>query len=176
MTASPVRHEFTCESPRLWGVEMGTIPFRKILCPSDFSEPSGEALTLAIQLAEQLAAELLVVHVVSDIPPIPGSPQGAATFNVALYEQMLEHSSKDVLDELVKHKVPKELRVRPISVHGNAADQIIEVASKEKVDVIVIATHGRTGWRRFIFGSVAEKVLRLSPCPVLTVHAPHGGG
>jgi nucleotide-binding universal stress UspA family protein len=149
---------------------MTTVPFRKILCPTDFSEPSGEALMLAIQLAEQSAAELLVVHVVPSIPPIPASPQGAATFNVPLYEQMLEQSSRKVLEELVRHKVPKELKVRPVSVQGIAADEILRIAADEEVDVIVIATHGRTGWQKLIFGSVAEKVIRLSRCPVLTVH------
>jgi len=65
--------------------------------------------------------------------------------------------------------------VRQIVVLGGAADEIIRISGEEKVDLIVIATHGQTGWRHMVFGSVAEKVVRLAPCPVLTVRAPHKG-
>lgn len=149
---------------------MEKIPFKKIICPTDFSEPSREALAVAAQLAEHFDAELLVLHVVPEVPKIPASPEGAATFNIPLYEQELRDASRKLLNEMVRQKVPRELRVRPVVAHGNTADQILQTAADEKADVIVIATHGRTGWQRFVFGSVAEKVVRLAPCAVLAVH------
>jgi nucleotide-binding universal stress UspA family protein len=69
--------------------------------------------------------------------------------------------------------VPKELHTHQIIVLGGAADEIIRIGEKEKVDLIVIATHGQTGWRHLVFGSVAERVVRLAPCPVLTIRVPH---
>jgi nucleotide-binding universal stress UspA family protein len=71
-----------------------------------------------------------------------------------------------------RNKVPKEIKARDQVIIGNPSQQIVETAKKESADIIVIATHGMTGWRRFIFGSVAEKVVRLAECPVLTVPAP----
>jgi nucleotide-binding universal stress UspA family protein len=59
---------------------------------------------------------------------------------------------------------------------GEAAPEILRMAQKEQVDLIVIATHGLTGWRRLVFGSVAEKVVRQASCPVLTIVAPPGAG
>jgi nucleotide-binding universal stress UspA family protein len=57
-------------------------------------------------------------------------------------------------------------------LHGNISDEIIKLAEHENVDVIIIATHGLTGWRKFLFGSVAEKVIRMAPCPVLSMQVP----
>jgi len=69
--------------------------------------------------------------------------------------------------------VSRELHVRQIVVLGEAADEIVRMSEEQRVDLIVIATHGQTGWRHMVFGSVAEKVVRLAPCPVLTIRAPH---
>lgn len=115
------------------------------------------------------------MHVVPPVPVIPAEPAGAA-FNVPAYQQELIGSSKKELDAVVEQRIPKELRVRPIVLQGNAADEIVRIADEEKVGLIVMATHGQTGWRRLVFGSVAEKVVRLAACPVLTVHAPQDRG
>jgi universal stress protein A len=154
------------------------LPFKRILCPTDFSEPSYEALRVASELALHFSSELLVLHVVPPIPtanvppppPVTAVPMG---FNISAYRQELEELSKRSLQEVVEQRVAKELNVHPIVVEGEAADQIIDAVNKQKIDLIIIATHGRTGWRRFIFGSVAEKVVRLAPCPVLTIQPPH---
>jgi nucleotide-binding universal stress UspA family protein len=87
--------------------------------------------------------------------------------------EAVEATAKKSLQEVINQRVPKELRARQIIVLGGAADEIIRITEEEKVDLIVIATHGQTGWRHMIFGSVAEKVVRLAPCPVLTIRAPH---
>lgn len=143
------------------------LPFKKILCPTDFSEPSYEAIKSASELASHFESELCIVHVISPVP-IPMGAEPSA-FNVALYEQELEVSSKRSLEEVFNKLQLKELKARLVAVRGNAADEIVRIADEEKIDLIVIATRGRTGLDRLIFGSVAEKVVRLAKCPVLMI-------
>ena len=74
--------------------------------------------------------------------------------------------------EVVSHQVSPEVRTRDLVTTGEAASEILRIARQEHADLIVIATHGLTGWRRLVFGSVAEKVVRQATCPVLTIVAP----
>lgn len=150
------------------------IPFKKIVCPTDFSEPSYEGVKAANELAVHFSAELILVNVVSPVPPIafPGVAQG---FDVAQYQKEMLSSSKRSLSDVIKNFISGDVELRTVVIEGPAADQIVTLADSEKADAIVIATHGLTGWRRFIFGSVAEKVMRLSPCPVITIPAPREG-
>jgi nucleotide-binding universal stress UspA family protein len=147
------------------------LPFQKILCPVDFSEPSHEGLKTAVELARHFSAELAVLHVVSPMPAIP-STSTQAGFHLPTVLQEIEASAQTALEELVKERVPGELEARPMVVQGMPGDEIIRMAEVGNADVIVIATHGQTGWRRFLFGSVAERVVRTAPCHVLTVPAP----
>ena len=151
------------------------LPIKKIVCPTDFSEASYEAINAAGELAFHFGSELCVLHVVSPVPLVPMGPEPSG-FNVSSYEQELEASSKKSLEEIVNQLEWKELKVRLIVLRGSAADEIVRVAEEEKADLIVIATHGRTGLDRLIFGSVAEKVVRLAKCPVLTVTSRPGKG
>jgi nucleotide-binding universal stress UspA family protein len=144
------------------------LPITKILCPTDFSEPSYEAIKVAGELAFHFDSELCVLHVVSPVPLVPMGVEPSG-FNVPLYEHELETSSKKSLEEIINQMEWKDLKVRLIVVRGNAADEIVRTAEGEDADLIVIATRGRTGLDRLIFGSVAEKVVRLARCPVLTV-------
>jgi nucleotide-binding universal stress UspA family protein len=148
------------------------LPFKKILYPTDFSDPSYEALKAANELALHFSAELCVVHVVTPVTQPPADPSGSGL----LILQEMEKAARESLEGMVKKRIPKELLVRQIVVLGGAAEEIIQISEKERVDLIVIATHGQTGWRHFVFGSVAEKVVRLAPCPVLTIRAPHKEG
>jgi hypothetical protein len=102
------------------------------------------------------------------IIPVPIGPEPSA-FNVSLYEQELIAFSKRSLEEVVNQLESKELKTRLIVLRGDPADEIVRTADEENVNLIVIATRGRTGLDRLIFGSVAEKVVRLAKCPVLTV-------
>jgi nucleotide-binding universal stress UspA family protein len=148
------------------------LPFKKILCPTDFSEPSYEALKAANELALHFSTELYLVHVISPAPIAEASTDYSGTPDLSVLEEM-ETSAKNLLQRIVKRRVPKELHTHQIIVLGGAADEIIRIGEKEKVDLIVIATHGQTGWRHLVFGSVAERVVRLAPCPVLTIRVPH---
>lgn len=149
------------------------LPFKRIVSPTDFSEASYAGLAVANELALHFAAELLVVHVVAAVPiPIVNSSDGLGGFDVPSYQLELETSARNSLQEVLDERVSKELRVRPLVAYGDAANEIVRIAEEENVDLIVIATHGMTGWRHFIFGSVAEKVVRHAPCPVMTTRAP----
>jgi nucleotide-binding universal stress UspA family protein len=153
------------------------LPFRKILCPTDFSEASYDALTAAIEIALRFSAELILVTVVDVVPTvtwvIEPSTETADTsdFDVESYQQELEDQTRLTLREVVKHRVPEGVRTHSIVTHGDAAHEILQVADEESADLIVIATHGRTGFKHLVFGSVAEKIVRLSRHPVLTIRA-----
>jgi nucleotide-binding universal stress UspA family protein len=149
------------------------LPLKKILCPTDFSEPSYEALKAGSELALHFDAELCLVHIVPPVPLIPAAPHIPATFDTSLYQQELEASSKKTLQEVFKQLESDRLHSRLIVVQGDPAYQIVKIAKEERVDLILLATHGRSGWQRIVFGSVAEKVVRLAPCPVLLIRYPH---
>jgi nucleotide-binding universal stress UspA family protein len=149
------------------------LPFKKILCPTDFSEPAFVALKRAEELARHFAAELIVAHV---IPPLPGphsfpDPQAPLNFEVPLFQQELAIKAEHMLRDLVFHLRAK---TRDLVTTGEAAAEILRIARQEHVDLIVIASHGLTGWHRLVHGSVAEKVVRQATCPVLSIAVAPG--
>ena len=146
---------------------MFVLPLRKLLCPTDFSEPSREALKVAVEFVLHFGAQLSLVNVVPMLPVLPRDPNYA--FKVPQYEQMLNADAEERLNELIKEVTTPITNIRTILGHGDAASEIIRIAEKENVDMIVIATHGFTGWKHFCIGSTAERVTRAAPCPVLVV-------
>jgi len=144
------------------------LPVKRILCPTDFSEPACKALNAAAEIAAAAKAELILVHVVAPIPALD-TPSGAPAFDLAGYQEELVRSARLALDERRRRRVPDSVRSRGIVTIGDAAHEVTRIAEEEGVDLIVIATHGRTGWRERLFGSVAGKVVRLAHCPVLTI-------
>jgi len=149
------------------------LPVKKILCSTDFSQPSYEALNVATELALHFAADLTIVHVISPVPvPHASAPGPPPAFDIAAYEKQLEDSTKERLIALIQERVLEHVSdAQPLVCIGDAAHEITRVAEDEQTDLIVTATHGMTGWRRVIFGSVAEKVVRLAATPMLTVRA-----
>ncbi len=145
----------------------------RILCPTDFSEPSYKALAAACEFAVSFSAELVVLHVVSPLPFIPSS-QVLPSFDAGLYLEESKVQAEDFLANLMKTSIPASVAGRHIIVEGDPATEVVRIAGEETADMIVIATHGRTGWSRLLFGSVTEKVVRLSTVPVLVIHAPAG--
>lgn len=144
-------------------------PVKTVLCPTDFSEPAREALKIASELAAQVGAALLLVHVVPVLPALPSDPN--YVFKVPEYERLLHNDADEKLAQLLR-QMKDGTDVRVMVGHGDVAGEIVRISETEKADLIVIATHGTTGWRRFVFGSVAEKVVRLAKCPVLTIRNP----
>jgi nucleotide-binding universal stress UspA family protein len=152
------------------------LPLRKILCPTDFSEPSFEALEVAVELASQFSAEIRLVHVVPEVPrpswALTLEPEQAKCgLEVSEYEEMLHMGAQQKLHELIGDRIPRTIPARAIVSDGEAATQILRAATDELADLIVIATQGKTGLSHLIFGSVTEKVVRLAACPVLTIHS-----
>ena len=140
------------------------LPFKKILTTTDFSEPSYYGLDTANEIAMNFQAELCVVHVIS----LTTFSEGA-NFDITAYQEALEEDARKQISKLIAERIsPDIIKCSPIVVSGSAADEIMRIAKEENYDLIVIATHGR-GLRRFVFGSVAEKVVRLADCPVLTI-------
>jgi len=154
------------------------LPIRTIVCPTDFSEPSYEALKVADELASHFSAELVLIHVVAPVPmyPTPVTPEASASSAgiLASYQQEMEVYAKKSLDQVVQERLAEDVKSRTRVCLGDAANEIVGAAEEEKADLIVIATHGLTGWRRLMFGSVAERVVRVAQCPVLTIRDPEG--
>jgi len=144
------------------------LPLRKIVCPTDFSDPSHEAVRVAAELASHFGAEMLLLHVVvpgSAVPPAMEVPP----VNLPLTEQELEASARRSLEEMAGRLQAQGLRAGFRVLRGNEAEEIVQAAEQEQAELIAIGTRGRTGLEYLLFGSVAKKVVRLAKCPVLTV-------
>jgi nucleotide-binding universal stress UspA family protein len=142
---------------------------RRILHPTDFSRASTPAFKRAVEMAKDNRAELLILHVLA-----PPAPLMMADGYVApsVYEDMeaaAREGAQKELEKLVKKAKQSDVRVKPLLLEGVAHERITQAARSRKADVVVIGTHGRTGFARFFLGSVASRVLASSPCPVLTV-------
>jgi universal stress protein A len=144
--------------------------FKKILCPTDFSEPAYKALQAAAGLARDYASELWIVNVTEPIPAIPVMDALPMNF-LQDYLQEAEALSRKRLQELLARKIFANLKVRPVTPTGQPAVEIVDLADRKKVDLLVIATHGQSGWRRLVFGSVAQRVISLTSKPVLLIRA-----
>lgn len=146
------------------------LPLKKIVCPTDFSEPSLAALETACELAQYFDAEVRVLHVVAFSPPFPSDAMVIAAPNYYPTDaERIEEAQRQIAN-LIQHRVPEGVRAVPEVKMGYAANEIACAADEGEADLIVIGTHGQTGWRHLAFGSVAEKVVRLAHRPVLTVH------
>jgi universal stress protein A len=142
------------------------VPLRisKILVPVDFSPHSCKALRYAMAMASQFGAEVILAHVVEQLV-YPGDwlvPVLATT-------DFARESREKLSQRLTALTKGSEGRATHIIRVGRAWQEVVEIAREQSVDLIVIGTHGYTGLRHVLLGSVAEKVLRHAPCPVLTV-------
>ena len=141
---------------------------KKILVPTDFAESSRAAEDVALELAQRFAVPLTVVH----IYPVPATIYTGVPFvPVADYVQAFEDAAKDQLNSEAERLRGKGVEVSTVLKMGAPWEEILEIAKKVDVGLIVMGTHGRRGLPRALLGSVAEKVVRLSPVPVLTIHA-----
>jgi nucleotide-binding universal stress UspA family protein len=140
---------------------------KRILVPVDFSEPSTRALMHAIAMAEQFGASLDVLHVVPN--PYVDDPAGLYLPVPVTYVNDLMNDARKRLDALLDSVDHQRLRARPIVKAGDPLRHVVEYARNESMDLIVLGTHGRSGVAHLLLGSVAERVVRTAPCPVLTV-------
>lgn len=142
---------------------------RTILVSTDFSDFGDAGVAYACRLAEQTGARVLMLHVLDARPPV--NPLYAHYYPVPTPEQnrMAEEEARDALRARIPATLPDPDRVELLVAQGAPAAEILRVAGERQVSLIVIATHGRTGLRRLALGSVAERVVREAPCPVLVV-------
>ncbi|HQU30861.1 MAG: universal stress protein [Planctomycetia bacterium] len=143
------------------------IKIEKILFPTDFSACSKHALKYALDIAVERGAKLYILHVIPKINVPVGT--GGLTFPVSkLYDDM-ENEAKKNIYRLVPKRFMEKIQVENIIIRGTPFQEINKAAQKYDIDLITIATHGRTGLSHAILGSTAERVVRTAPCPVLCV-------
>jgi nucleotide-binding universal stress UspA family protein len=136
----------------------------KILVPFDFSEHSDKALRWAVGMAEKWQASVLLFHVVS-IPTYPMVTE--AFFDASQLEASLREDTEQKMREVAAKD--KTVTLRTQVKMGEPFWDICRIAEEEKVDLIVMGSHGRTGLAHVLLGSVAERVVRHAPCPVLVI-------
>jgi len=145
---------------------------KTILVPSDFSECSDEALRYGLELARRFDASLHLLHVVQDPVTQPWAAEG---FSAPLFE-VVEQWQRQA-EARLRASVPDadRHRVTVASVVATPYAEILAYAAANDVDLIVMGTHGRSGVSHMLLGSIAERVVRRAPCPVLTVRRPQHG-
>ena len=142
---------------------------RKILVPVDFSPASLDGLEYAVGLARTTGASLVVLHVVESVQYAAPADLFGATASLGALEEEQRRMARQELSGLEKRLRTRGLKIRSVLSNGSAAAGIVSAAQRLKANLIVMATHGRTGIAHFLMGSVAERVVRTARCPVLTV-------
>jgi nucleotide-binding universal stress UspA family protein len=144
------------------------IEIRKILAPTDFSPHAAKAVCYAARLAERLDSELHLLHVLSEVVPAGPEPLLVPVLPPEYYQETEEESRIALarsFDPAWGHPRAIEAAVR----WDSPVEGVVEYARSLEIDLIVIATHGRTGLSHVLLGSVAERIVREAPCPVLTI-------
>jgi glycine betaine transporter len=143
---------------------------KTIMVPVDFTEYSNRAVDYAVRIAHPFKAKIRLLHVIEQF-----------TYSVTDTIQVVDHYAAlkaiaDPLMESLKGKLRRKgLAVDTLVVRGTPYLKILEQARKDRSDLIIMGTHGRTGVQHLVLGSVAERVVRLAPCPVMTVRGRPGG-
>jgi len=146
------------------------LPIRRILFPTDFSEYADHAWSYALTFAQEFGAEVHLLHVVA--PPPRLAEAYAVNFDPEKMVKALAGEANASMDRTVEAAKSWGLIFRREVRVGVDFREIIDYVAKHGIDLIVMATHGRTGLAHALLGSVAEKVVRKSPCPVLTIKHP----
>jgi nucleotide-binding universal stress UspA family protein len=144
------------------------IEIRSILAPTDFSEHAAKAVKYACLLAERLGAELHLLHVLSDIVPAGPDPMLTPVLPPEFYVETRQQSEQ-ALGKVLEPDWGRPAAVKTCVTWGEPVEEIVTYASEHPIDLIVVATHGRTGLSHVLLGSVAERIVREAPCPVLTI-------
>jgi nucleotide-binding universal stress UspA family protein len=142
---------------------------RHILAPTAFSDYSKKAISDAFELARTFGATLSLLHVLEPSPYL-----GEFTLPTMGEELLgdLERQASAALAQVLPEAQQAKIEVTRAVAIGSPSQKIVETAEAEHVDLIVMATHGRTGLSHLLIGSVAERVVRTAPCPVLTIRPP----
>lgn len=145
------------------------IKLSRIVCPTDFSATSSRAVDYAATMADSFGAELVLLHVIPTMDyPLRSFGMSSSLHHI---QEELEKRAMQSLEnraKKLKESLP-DIKVRLVLQSGEAHEATMECAKEEDADMIVMGTHGHTGITHALLGSTAEKVVRLSNCPVLTV-------
>ncbi len=143
-------------------------PWKKVLCPIDFSDPSKAAMKVAVELVRHLDAELTLFHSYQ----LPGYtlPEGSVVASPKMLQDLADQAEAHLGEWRRQAEQMGAKRVGTEKGIGEPAIEIVELAKEGGFDLVVVGTHGRTGFRHALLGSVAERVVRRACCPVLTVH------
>jgi len=153
-----------------FSVRCAMVSCERIVCCVDFSEFSGRALHCAAALARWYDARLIALHAVLNVPVVDVLPGGAAGISPVRLASIDSSVVADAVRSFVAAHVPPTQVVETVVVEaGNVADELLTHAAALDADMLVIGTHGRSGFERVLLGSAAEKILRKASCPVLVV-------
>jgi len=152
-------------------LQKAMIALTHILVATDFSEPSEAALLYGRQLARAHGATLHVLHIVGNVAGDMAAPVGVGP-NTDRLQREMEAEARRRVEGLLAEDVRGGLTARVTVLTGPVAPAILLYADAEPIDLIILGTHGRTGFAHFFMGSVAQHVVRRAPCPVLTVRHP----
>lgn len=144
-------------------------PFQRILVATDFSDTSTHAVTYAVEMAKTLSAELHVLHVLETEVPLMAA--GIAYLPPDIREEV-EKDAATKLEQVISQEDRSQLPVTLSISKGTAFVEIIRYARDNRMDLIVLGTHGRGVFAHVLLGNVAEKVVRKASCPVLTIRHP----
>ena len=148
------------------------IVLKTVLVATDFGEPSAVALTYGRELARTFGAALHVLHVAADISASAGAWPGLVP-DVGQLQSGIEENARQQLATLISDQDRQALHTQTVVVTSAAtARSIVEYAEETQADIIVVGTHGRGTMAHFVIGSVADRVVRSAPCPVLVVRHP----
>lgn len=150
------------------------IIFKRFLVPTDYSEPSRRAFSMAVSLAEQFGASIDLLHIwpAPYFGPGYGYDAGAAIDPgeyKSLFDRIRENAVREMKSFASSVPVPNGVTVVTHIESGDAPHQILEFIDEKKPDLVIVGTHGRTGPRRWLLGSVAERIVQHSASPVMTV-------
>jgi nucleotide-binding universal stress UspA family protein len=144
------------------------LQIRSILAPTDFSPHADTAVRYACQLAEVFKAKLYLLHVLAEVIPVGPDPMLSPVLSPEYYRET-EEAASQTLGSLIKADWAKPTALETSVQWGVPVDTVVDFAQTHSIDLIVIATHGRTGLSHVLLGSVAERIVREAPCPVLTI-------
>jgi len=145
------------------------IEIKRIICATDFSDASNYAVPFAVALAKEVGAELFVSHVI-DLSA--ATMYGEAVVDLTELQNRIKRFAQEETARIIgTEKVAWE----PLISVGHVADELSRLAQEQNVDLVVAATHGRSGLKRLILGSVTERLMQILPCPLLAVQSPEAG-
>jgi nucleotide-binding universal stress UspA family protein len=152
---------------------MADVVWKRICCPVDFSEPSRAAMEYAARLARHFDADLTLFHAYQ----LPGYtlPEGSVVASPKMLQDLADQAERHLEEWKALALAAGAPRVVAVKAVGEPAVEIVEFVRETLQELLVVGTHGRTGIRHALVGSVAERVVRRATCPVLTVH-PEGHG